>query len=633
MHGVNDSSGSSSSSSKRPWLVQKYGGTSLRKLLETICTDIIPSHRRDHNLVVVCSALSGPAGAGGTTSLLLECAAHAEAGLPAQAQLNRAVDAVRDGHVRLLERHLVNADGTRSDLCRDVFDAARDAVVGDCESLRRFLLAAQIVGELSPRARGRVASLGERLACRVVAALLGSKGVPAETVVLDDEAVLDGPGPCFHRLAADEVAKRVRRACGDGNGVVPVVAGFFGPVPGSLPRGAGRGYSDLCAAVCAVGVEATELQIWGEVDGIFTADPRRVPSARLLPTVTAEEAAELTYCGGPVVHPVAMDQIRRAGIPLRLKNVSNPTGAGTVVYPTETPSPPPATKAERDERRRRRRRRPTAVTVKDDILLVSVAADRNTESRGFLAGVFERLEEARVQADLATTSERNVSLAFRRVGDGSCRYQRLRAELEKFGKVIITENMSIVTVVGHKMRNMVGISAEIMSALASARINIFMVSQGASEINVSLIVRAEDAVLALNVIHSKVLRIPPHWERENDLVKGAKLRRGDAALPLDPPARCASPQPLTYTPRSVALLRQRSPAIMARRVCGSGLLDDEAYARACRDVGEKRDDRPDEKPGQLTCGGMFWVSRTRRSTRKRRMRIGICISSQMYLGL
>ncbi|KAK2049516.1 aspartate kinase [Colletotrichum somersetense] len=630
MHGVNDSSSSSSSSSSsnsRPWLVQKYGGASLGKLLETICTNIIPSHRRDHNLVVVCSALSGTVKAGGTTSLLLECAAHAEAGLAAQAQLNRAVDAVRDGHVRLLERHLVNANGTRSDLCRDVFDVARDAVVRECESLRRFLLAAQIVGELSPRARDRVVSLGERLACRVVAALLRSKGLPAETVVLDDvveavfggggaadqKAASDGLGPCFYHLVADEIARRVRRACGDGDGdgvVVPVVTGFFGLVPGSLLRSVGRGYSDLCAAMCAVGVKATELQIWKEEDGIFTADPRKVPSARLLPTVTPEEAAELTYCGSEVFHPMTIDQVRRSGIPLRLKNVFNPTGPGTVVYPMETPSPPLTppleTKVENAEVKtsslptidfmvgdgyhgaQRERRRPTAVTVKDDILLVNVAANRNIKSQGFLAGVFERLEEARVQTDLVTTSERNVSLAFQHVEDGSCRYQRLRAELEKFGKVIITENMSIVTVVGHKMRNMVGISAEIMSALASVKINIFMVSQGASEISVSLIVRAEDAVLALNVIHSKVLRIPTHWEREIDPIKGAEARRGDAVLPLEPPARCASPQPLTYTPRSMALLRQRSLATTARRVCRSGHLDDEACGRVERWVKRRR---------------------------------------------
>ncbi|KAJ0274615.1 hypothetical protein CBS470a_011689 [Colletotrichum nupharicola] len=563
----------------RPWLVQKYGGTSLGKLLESICSKIIPSYLQDHNLVVVCSALSGSTKASGTTSLLLECISHAEAGLPAQAQLNKALELVRDNHVRLLEKHLVNSNGTRSDLCSDIFDTTKNVIIKECESLRGFLLAAQIIGELSPRARDRVIALGEKLACRVVAAYLSSKGVPAEPVIFEDvvesvfggsifeqKTALDNLGPRFYHLLGDEITRRIRE-CGDH---VPIVTGFFGIMPDSLLKNVGRGYSDLCAAMCAVGTKATELQIWKEVDGIFTADPRKVPSARLLSTVTAEEATELTYYGSEVIHPLTMDQIRCANIPLRLKNVFNPTGAGTIIYPSRTPSPPLTPPTPTDEKvdvkvplpsidfmlgngyhgDQKERRRPTAVTVKDSILLVNVVCNRNTKSQGFLYGVFDRLEEAGIKTDLVTTSERNVSLAFQHSEEGSCQHQRLRVELEKFGKVVITENMSIVTVIGHKMRNMVGISAEIMSALAAAKINIFLVSQGASEINVSLVVRAEDSVLAMNVIHSKVLRIPTHWEQENNFIKGA------AEPPRPRHATAESYRPLT-PPRSVAVLMRR----------------------------------------------------------------------------
>ncbi|OHW98028.1 aspartate kinase [Colletotrichum incanum] len=570
----------------RPWLVQKYGGTSLGKLLESICSKIIPSHLRDYNLVVVCSALSGSTKASGTTSLLLECIAHAEAGLSAQAQLNRTIDAIRDSHVLLLEKHLVNSNGTRSDLCHDIFDTTKTVIFKECEGLRGFLLAAQIIGELSPRAQDRVISLGEKLACRIVAAFLNSKKVPAEPVILEDiietvfgssvfdqKTALDNLGPRFYHLIADEIAKRIRD-CGTS---VPVVTGFFGIMPDSLLKNVGRGYSDLCAAMCAVGTKAAELQIWKEVDGIFTADPRKVPSARLLLTVTPEEATELTYYGSEVIHPLTMDQIRCANIPLRLKNVFNPAGAGTIIYPTRTPSPPLTPPTPTDEKvdvkvplptidfmlgngyhgAQQERRRPTAVTVKDDILVVNVVCNRNTKSQGFLSGVFDRLEDAGIQTDLVTTSERSVSLAFQHSEEGSGRHQRLRVELEKFGKVVITENMSIVTVIGHKMRNMVGISAEIMAALASAKINIFMVSQGASEINVSLVVRAEDAVLALNMIHSKVLRIPTHWEQENNFIKGAEARRSDVVVR-----------------DSVA---KHMPGRTAYRVGGSRFLDDGAY--------------------------------------------------------
>ncbi|KAF4871354.1 putative aspartokinase [Colletotrichum siamense] len=593
----------------RPWLVQKYGGTSLGKLLESICSKIIPSYLQDHNLVVVCSALSGSTKASGTTSLLLECISHAEAGLPAQAQLNKALELVRDNHVRLLEKHLVNSNGTRSDLCSDIFDTTKNVIIKECESLRGFLLAAQIIGELSPRARDRVIALGEKLACRVVAAYLSSKGVPAEPVILEDvvesvfggsifeqKTALDNLGPRFYHLLGDEITRRIRE-CGDH---VPIVTGFFGIMPDSLLKNVGRGYSDLCAAMCAVGTKATELQIWKEVDGIFTADPRKVPSARLLSTVTAEEATELTYYGSEVIHPLTMDQIRCANIPLRLKNVFNPTGAGTIIYPSRTPSPPLTPPTPTDEKvdvkvplpsidfmlgngyhgDQKERRRPTAVTVKDSILLVNVVCNRNTKSQGFLSGVFDRLEEAGIKTDLVTTSERNVSLAFQHSEEGSCQHQRLRVELEKFGKVVITENMSIVTVIGHKMRNMVGISAEIMSALAAAKINIFLVSQGASEINVSLVVRAEDSVLAMNVIHSKVLRIPTHWEQENNFIKGA------AEPPRPRHATAESYRPLT-PPRSVAVLMRR-PGRSFRIAPGEG--EQAAYEYIVRRWLKKRRD-------------------------------------------
>jgi len=114
---------------------------------------------------------------------------------------------------------------------------------------------------------------------------------------------------------------------------VPVVTGFFGPVPGSLLRQVGRGYTDLCAAVLAVGLQASELQIWKEVDGIFTADPRKVLTARVIPIISREEAAELTYYGSEVVHPFTMEQVIRKKIPIRIKNVENPRGLGTVIHP------------------------------------------------------------------------------------------------------------------------------------------------------------------------------------------------------------------------------------------------------------------------------------------------------------
>lgn len=221
--------------------------------------------------------------------------------------------------------------------------------------------------------------------------------------------------------------------------------GFFGVVPGSLLAQVGRGYSDLCAALCAVGLSASELQVWKEVDGIFTADPRKVPTARLLSMITPEEAAELTYYGSEVIHPFTMEQVIRASIPIRIKNVENPAGVGTIIFPD-----PPAEdtdaqgsaegSASRSPSRansiseQQLRRGPTAITIKDNILVLSIRSNRKTISHGFFARIFGTLDRYGVIVDLISTSEVHVSMAI----NGDIRgpvMDRMTKELQIVGEV------------------------------------------------------------------------------------------------------------------------------------------------------------------------------------------------------
>ncbi|GAW19227.1 hypothetical protein ANO14919_087120 [Xylariales sp. No.14919] len=508
----------------KPWLVQKYGGTSLGKLMDTICGGIIPDHTENHKLVVVCSALSGTLKAKGTTSLLLECIALAELGVDAQEQLVDLIRLIRDNHLAILD----SIFEAQNQSPFEAYDIPKTSIMKECEALKKFLLAAQVVGELSPRSKDRVISLGEKLACVTIAACLANKGIHAKPVILDDvvstvfgastddqAAALDRLGSGFYHVIAEEIAIRIREC----EPAIPIVTGFFGIMPNSLIQTVGRGYSDLCAAMCAVAVGAAELQIWKEVDGIFTADPRKIPSARLLPSVTADEATELTYYGSEVIHPLTMDQIREANILLRLKNVFKPHAEGTLIDPKSTSSTfgigqvkkvisPPGVLLKNDfSVGRFERRRPTAVTVKDDILLINVICNRNAKSGGLLIQVFDQLERNNIPVDLIATSERNVSLAVHSPGNSSA-VPRLKEELERVGQVAIAKDMSIVTIVGHKMRSQIGVANETLSALAAANVNIHLISQGASEISISLVVNAHDAITALNAIHREVLKIP-----------------------------------------------------------------------------------------------------------------------------
>jgi len=208
----------------------------------------------------------------------------------------------------------------------------------DCDGLRTFLFAAQIIDEISPRSKDSIMGIGERMACKLIATALtdrvslsccqffssvsslANQGIDSEFVSLEnivpppgdrdgiepDRNELEGQlDQSFYDDLAKVIGERIRQ-CGNR---VPVVTGFFGPVPGSLLRQVGRGYTDLLAALLAVGLGAEELQIWKEVDGIFTADPRKVPTARLISIISPEEAAELTYYGSEVVHPFTMEQV------------------------------------------------------------------------------------------------------------------------------------------------------------------------------------------------------------------------------------------------------------------------------------------------------------------------------------
>jgi len=305
----------------------------------------------------------------------------------------------------------------------------------------------------------------------------------------------------FYDTLATKMGERLRE-CGNR---IPVVTGYFGPVPGSLLRQVGRGYTDLCAALCAVGMSATELQVWKEVDGIFTADPRKVPTARLLPFITPEEAAELTFYGSEVIHPFTMDQVIRSCVPIRIKNVMNPKGRGTVIFPEVECDSNEATPKTLDHSRR-----PTAVTIKDSILLINIRSNRKTISHGFFARIFAALDRHGVIVDLIATSEVQISMAIHsdlRKGV----LDRVLADLKPVGEVSLKRDMAILSLIGRHMRNLIGVAGRMFTVLADGHINIEAISQGSSEINVSCVIDGRDAVKALNMVHHRLLAavLPP----------------------------------------------------------------------------------------------------------------------------
>ena len=440
----------------------------------------------DSDVAVVCSARSSSTKAAGTTNRLLRAASDAEK--HASKSFHHLIEQVRDDHIEtaVLE---VKSPELQTRLKQEIND--------ECDLVIRILEAAQTLGETSPRSRDKVMSVGEKLSCRFMTALLEDNDVPA--VYVDFAEIIDfkvehSLNQEFYDSCAANMAKLLPTF-----DKVPVITGYFGAIPRGLLMTVGRGYTDLCAALVAVGVKAQELQIWKEVDGIFTADPRKVPTAQLIPQISPAEAAELTFYGSEVIHPSTMDQVIRAAIPIRIKNVMNPRGRGTIIYPDTTHELEHVGGVPQLFRSRsstlingaaKRPKRPTAVTMKHKILIVNVHSNKRSLSHGFFAGIFATLDKWRLSVDVISTSEVNISMALHSeaplyTGGGDDEYkivdndlQGAINELKCFGAVDIIPDMAIVSLVGKQMKNMVGVAGKMFTTLGENQVNIEMISQG-----------------------------------------------------------------------------------------------------------------------------------------------------------
>lgn len=367
-------------------VVQKYGGTSVGKFAEGIA-DIVKNALVKNRIAVVCSARSSHTKLEGTTNRLLRAAKAAESPKGAK-QFKEIVMQIQSDHIAAAQQTINSPT---------LLESYIEQVKEECHSLIKVLEASQHLEEVSKKAENTIISKGEKLACRYMTMLLESIGVPAQYVDLSDVIrqynVPRLEDHDFHDKLAIAMGKEVL-ACGD---KVPVCTGYFGSVPEGLLEKIGRGYTDLAAALIAIGIKARELQIWKEVDGIFTADPRKVPTAKLLSTVTPAEAAELTFYGSEVIHPFTMEQAIKAKIPIRILNVKKPRGKGTVILPDpedfEDPLRPKLFRGRSSSSLAisNTPKRPTAVTIKHSIVVINIHSNRRTRAHGFLSSKSTRL--------------------------------------------------------------------------------------------------------------------------------------------------------------------------------------------------------------------------------------------------
>jgi aspartate kinase len=445
-------------------IVLKFGGSSVADA---------PCMRQVANLVraalpkaplVVLSAM------GKTTNGLFASAKAAEAGdLPAaMARQRDLMTAHREAAAELF------GGGVPENL-----DVALTDLFGELELLLRGVA---LLRELSPRSMDAIASLGERLSTRIFAAFVNGAWVDARTVLRTDEVFGEAvPQPEAIRALAAEHMKPLL-----GPGQVVVTQGYIGATEDGLTTTLGRGGSDYSAALFGAALGAEEVQIWTDVEGVLTCDPRIVPEALPIPDLSFAEAAELAAFGAKVLHPATIQPAVEARIPVTVRHTQKPEGRFTTIS-AEVRTGRPI----------------TALASRGPVTVLTVSSTRMLAQSGFLARLFEVFGRRGVSVDLVATAEVSVSLTV----EADVPLKSLIQDLSAFATVEIHEKRAIIAAVGERLKSTPGLGAQLLTALGD--INVEMISMGANEINLSLVVKEESTSEALRRLHRVLVGVAP----------------------------------------------------------------------------------------------------------------------------
>jgi aspartate kinase len=334
---------------------------------------------------------------------------------------------------------------------------------------------------LDARLQDRILAFGERLSAALFAASLEQHGIAARPVHAGDAGLLTDEGfGAAHPLP--EAYARLREGLRTDGGV-PIVTGFLGRTAAGDTTTLGRGGSDFTAAILGAALGAREIQIWTDTSGLLSADPRIVPEARPVPRLSFKEASELAYFGAKVLHPKTLLPAVERGIPVRILNTQRPDDPGSLITAeTETADETWSIKS---------------ISCKKGITSVTVESTRMLMAYGFLARVFEIFGRHEVVVDLVTTSEVSISLT---VDEASGLDAALR-ELETVGRVSVKRDLAVIAVVGEGAATRLGLAGHLFTLLGGVGVNVEMISQGASRINLSFVVEQKDADRAVRLLH------------------------------------------------------------------------------------------------------------------------------------
>jgi len=453
-------------------VVMKFGGTSVQDPAAIGRTAAIVAGRvaAGKHPVVVVSAMAK------VTDQLLRCAGAASVG-------------DRTGALAISSRLRSRHRDTAAAVVKDARESAAliNWIDQKFDQLDEVLRGLAAILELTPRISDLIVSYGERMSSRMIAAAFAERGIDAAHVDAREVITTDSQ---FQRaipidaIIEKRVSEKVRPLVNEGK--VPVMGGFIGANEAGITTTLGRGGSDFTGALIGGAMHADAIEIWTDVDGIMTSDPRVCPDALRVKVISFEEAAELAYFGAKVLHPATILPAVKKNIPVLVLNSRNPANEGTRIISLAPHCKSPF----------------KSIAVKKKLSIIDVVASRMLMTHGYLSEIFAIFDKHQCPVDMVSTSEVSVSLTV----DSNDKLPLIAADLGKLADVKYEGKKALVCLVGEDIRGQNGMAAQVFSAIR--HINVRMISQGASEINMSFMIEEEDADEAVRSLHAAFFQNP-----------------------------------------------------------------------------------------------------------------------------
>ncbi len=453
-------------------VVMKFGGTSVEDAAAIERTSAIVAGRvaNGKSPVVVVSAMAK------VTDQLLRAAAAASLG-------------DRTGALAISSRLRTRHRDTAAELIKDKAGgvALMQLIDEKFDALDEVLRGVSAILELTPRISDLIVSYGERLSSRIAVAAFCERGIDAvhadarEIVITDSEFQKAAPlDNIIEKRTAEKLLPLVDQ------GKVPVMGGFIASNEAGLTTTLGRGGSDYTGALVGGALNAETIEIWTDVDGIMTADPRVCPDALRVKVISFEEAAELAYFGAKVLHPATILPAVRKNIPVQVLNSRNAACEGTRIISLAPHCKSPF----------------KSIAVKKKLSIIDIVASRMLMTHGYMSRMFAVFDRHKCPVDMVSTSEVSVSLTV----DSNSSLPQIAADLSTMADVKYEGRKALVCMVGEDIRGQNGIAAQVFSAIR--HINVRMISQGASEINMSFMIEEDDADEAVRSLHAAFFKDP-----------------------------------------------------------------------------------------------------------------------------